>query len=114
MSSKIRVRVNPEFYRPLDNDNLLGLAAKAKSVLGWEPAYSFESLVEEMVLSDIEAVKTGRIFSNTYLDWLVDESHSASSNAEDSQISGIGSSSVPNSFEKVANVQQSNGLEKVG
>jgi GDPmannose 4,6-dehydratase len=74
-SNKVRVKVNPDFYRPLDNQNLLGSAAKAKRVLGWTPTYSFEALVEEMVLCDIEAVNTGRIFSNSNLDWVVSESH---------------------------------------
>lgn len=74
-TSAIRVRVNPEFYRPLDNENLLGSAAKARKILGWEPKCSFESLVEEMVLSDIKAAKSGRIFANTHLDWLIGESY---------------------------------------
>lgn len=43
-------------------------------MLGWEPKYTLDGLVEEMVLSDIELVKNGKIFSNTNLDWLVDES----------------------------------------
>ncbi|KAK7991201.1 GDP-mannose 4-6 dehydratase [Apiospora arundinis] len=73
-TGKVRVVVNPAFYRPVENEDLLGSAAKAKEVLGWEPKYSFEGLVEEMVLSDIELVKNGKIFSNTNLDWLVDES----------------------------------------
>lgn len=67
------MRVNPKFYRPVENEDLLGSAAKARKALGWEPKYTFEGLVEEMVLSDIELVKNGRIFSSTYLDWLVDE-----------------------------------------
>ncbi|KAL7940479.1 hypothetical protein V8C42DRAFT_337456 [Trichoderma barbatum] len=73
-TGKVRVRVNPKFYRPVENHDLLGSAAKAKKMLGWEPKYTLESLVEEMVLSDIELVKNGKIFSNTNLDWLVDES----------------------------------------
>ncbi|KAL6823686.1 GDP-mannose 4,6-dehydratase [Trichoderma camerunense] len=79
VSGKIRVKVNPDFYRPLDNQNLLGSAAKAKRVLGWTPTYTFEALVEEMVLCDIEAVNTGRIFSNSNLDWVVGESQNAES-----------------------------------
>lgn len=66
--------MNPKFYRPVENEDLLGSATKAKELLGWEPKYTLDSLVEEMVLADIELVKNGRIFSNTYLDWLVDES----------------------------------------
>ncbi|KAM5446303.1 putative GDP-mannose 4,6-dehydratase [Microsporum audouinii] len=75
---KVRVKVNPEFYRPLDNETLHGSAAKARKVLGWEPKYTFKELVEEMVLSDIEAVKADKIFSTTNLDWLIPKSHSSS------------------------------------
>ena len=35
----------------------MGDPAKAKSVLGWEPKFSFNELVEEMVASDHEAAK---------------------------------------------------------
>ncbi|KAM7216739.1 GDP-mannose 4,6-dehydratase sdnI [Rhypophila decipiens] len=71
-TGKVRVRVNPAYYRPVENENLLGSAAKAKEILGWEPKYTLQSLVEEMVLADIELVKSGRMFSSTNLDWLVD------------------------------------------
>ncbi|KAI8631475.1 hypothetical protein F5Y19DRAFT_423892 [Xylariaceae sp. FL1651] len=91
-TGKVRVRVNPKFYRPVENEDLLGSAAKAKAALGWEPKYTLESLVEEMVLADIELVKNGRIFSNTYLDWLVDESENTESSGINSGItSGKGS-----------------------
>ncbi|CAI7582626.1 unnamed protein product [Penicillium palitans] len=79
VSSKTRVRVNPKYYRTLENETLLGSAAKARRVLGWQPKYTFDDLVEEMVLSDIRAVKAGKMFAHTYLDldWLVDESTEA-------------------------------------
>ncbi|KAK7756051.1 hypothetical protein SLS62_001994 [Diatrype stigma] len=80
-TGKVRVRVNPKFYRPVDNVDLLGSAAKAKEVFGWEPKHTLEQLVEEMVLSDIELVKNGRIFSNTYLDWLVEEAERSESSS---------------------------------
>lgn len=83
-SGKVRVRVNPKFYRPVENEDLLGSYEKAKKAFGWEPKYNLESLVEEMVLSDIELVKSGNIFSSTYLDWLVVD-------AETTVDSGIGS-----------------------
>lgn len=66
------MRVNPEYYRPVENENLLGSAAKSKAAFGWEPKYTLESLVEEMVLSDIELTKSGKMFSTTNLDWLID------------------------------------------
>ena len=45
------VRVNERYFRPAEVETLLGDATKAREVLGWEPKYSFEHLVEEMVLN---------------------------------------------------------------
>lgn len=45
------VRVNPKYFRPAEVETLLGDATKARQVLGWEPKYDFEALVEEMVLN---------------------------------------------------------------
>ena len=59
-TSIIRVRVDPKYYRPTEVDILLGDASKAKRLLGWVPTTDFESLVSEMVLSDIESVKKNR------------------------------------------------------
>ncbi len=51
------VTIDPAFFRPAEVDLLLGDPGKAKAQLGWEPAYSFEDLVREMVDSDLEQVK---------------------------------------------------------
>lgn len=48
------VVIDPEFYRPAEVDYLRGDNSKAKNVLGWEPEYSFEHLVSEMVEHDLE------------------------------------------------------------
>jgi GDP-D-mannose dehydratase len=71
--------VNPKYYRTLENETLLRSAEKARRVLGWQPKYTFDDLVREMVSSDIRAVKAGEMFAHTYLDldWLVDESSEA-------------------------------------
>ena len=45
------VKVNPKYFRPAEVETLLGDATKAREVLGWEPKYDFEALVEEMVLN---------------------------------------------------------------
>ena len=45
------VRVNEKYFRPAEVETLLGDATKAKEVLGWEPKYDFDALVEEMVLN---------------------------------------------------------------
>jgi GDPmannose 4,6-dehydratase len=54
------VVIDPEFYRPAEVDYLLGIPAKAKRVLGWEPQISFEQLVERMVDSDVEETRLQR------------------------------------------------------
>jgi GDPmannose 4,6-dehydratase len=51
------VKVDPAFYRPAEVDLLIGNPAKARTVLGWEPTYTFRQLVEEMVREDLEAVR---------------------------------------------------------
>jgi len=45
---------DPAFIRPAEVDLLQGDAAKAKRVLGWEPAVSFEQLVRMMVDADLK------------------------------------------------------------
>ena len=48
----LRIRVNPDFYRPAEVDVLCGNASKAENELGWKRNYTFESLVNEMVDAD--------------------------------------------------------------
>lgn len=42
-------------FRPAEMDELVGDASKAHQVLGWQPSYSFQDLIEEMVQNDLEA-----------------------------------------------------------
>jgi len=42
------VKVDPKYFRPAEVETLLGNPTKAKTILGWEPEYDFECLVEEM------------------------------------------------------------------
>lgn len=46
-----------QFFRSAEVDLLIGDATKARSVLGWEPKYSFTTLVEEMVREDIKLLE---------------------------------------------------------
>lgn len=48
-TKKILVTVDEKFFRPSDVHHLLGNAAKAKRILGWEPRVGFKQLVAEMV-----------------------------------------------------------------
>ena len=55
-SGKVRVRVDPRYYRPTEVDHLLGDATKARDVLGWKPTIGFDALVREMVSADRDAL----------------------------------------------------------
>jgi GDPmannose 4,6-dehydratase len=48
----LRIKVNPEYYRPAEVDILCGDATKAETHLGWKRSYTFETLVKEMVDMD--------------------------------------------------------------
>lgn len=46
--------VSEEFFRPAEVDLLIGDCTKARTQLGWEPEYTFDDLVKEMVEADCE------------------------------------------------------------
>jgi GDPmannose 4,6-dehydratase len=50
------VKTDEKFYRPAEVDLLMGDAAKARRLLGWEQSYTFQQLIDEMVEADLEAV----------------------------------------------------------
>lgn len=61
-TGKIRVRVDPKYYRPAEVELLVGDPKKAATELGWNPkTTSFNQLVEEMVTADIKCVQEGRL-----------------------------------------------------
>jgi len=43
-----------KFYRPAEVEHLIGDSSKAREALGWEPQYTFQELVREMVHRDLE------------------------------------------------------------
>jgi GDPmannose 4,6-dehydratase len=51
------VAVDPRYFRPAEVETLLGDAGKAASKLGWKPGASFDQLVREMMMSDLEQVR---------------------------------------------------------
>lgn len=42
-----------QFYRPAEVESLIGDSSKARTELGWQPAFGFRALVEDMVRSDL-------------------------------------------------------------
>ena len=57
LNYKDYVKVNDNLIRPAEVDTLLGSYKKAKKILKWEPKISFNELVEDMVISDLDLVK---------------------------------------------------------
>jgi len=56
-SGKLRVRVNPQYFRPAEVDTLLGNCARAEAELGWTPKTSVEELARMMVEVDLRRRK---------------------------------------------------------
>jgi GDPmannose 4,6-dehydratase len=55
---KVRVQVDPRYFRPAEVDALQGDASYAQKKLGWRPTVSFAELVRMMVEADLKAVAT--------------------------------------------------------
>jgi GDPmannose 4,6-dehydratase len=53
----ILVKVDPRYYRPTEVDLLIGDPSKAKQKLGWKPEHSVESLVKDMMKSDMKLMQ---------------------------------------------------------
>jgi GDPmannose 4,6-dehydratase len=62
-TGRVVVRVDPRYFRPTEVDSLLGDATQARTRLGWQPEVSFDSLVKEMVESDLEIARRDAVIS---------------------------------------------------
>ncbi len=51
------VKIDPQFLRPAEVDQLIGSPAKAKADLGWEPKTTFEQLIRLMTRADLGLLK---------------------------------------------------------
>lgn len=47
-TGEVRIRVNSDFYRPCEVDELLGDSSKIRSI-GWEPEYDIDGLIDDML-----------------------------------------------------------------
>jgi GDPmannose 4,6-dehydratase len=54
------VKIDPSYFRPTEVDLLIGDATKARK-LGWEPKYSLDELISEMVEADLHAFTQEKI-----------------------------------------------------
>jgi len=48
------VQIDERYFRPTEVELLIGDPTKAKTKLGWEPAYDLQALVQEMVQADLK------------------------------------------------------------
>ena len=54
------VRINPEFYRPAEVEELIGNPDEAKKELGWKPKGNIDTLIEKMVKHDIKVQRKNK------------------------------------------------------
>ena len=54
---KVRVRIDPRYFRPTEVDLMQGDATYARERLGWKPTVTFKGLVKLMVEADIAALE---------------------------------------------------------
>jgi GDPmannose 4,6-dehydratase len=55
------VEFDPRYLRPSEVDALCGDSSKIRNTLGWEPKYSFDDLISEMIQSDMELARREKI-----------------------------------------------------
>ena len=51
------MEVDERYFRPTEVELLIGDPTKAKQKLGWVPKYDLQSLVKEMMQSDVEGAR---------------------------------------------------------
>jgi GDPmannose 4,6-dehydratase len=56
-SNKVIISIDPRYFRPTEVETLLGDSSKAREKLGWMPKITFQELVKEMAISDLEEAK---------------------------------------------------------
>ncbi len=54
---QIVIEVNPRYFRPTEVDLLIGDSSKAKKLLGWEPEYTLDMTIKDMIKNDIHLMK---------------------------------------------------------
>ncbi len=67
-SGRTMIEIDARYFRPTEVDNLLGDAAKAKHILGWQPEISFETLVAEMVSYDMQHINDKHDYTDSVFD----------------------------------------------
>ena len=53
----IAMKIDPDYFRPAEVENLLGDPSKAKEKLGWAPEITVQEICKEMVAEDLKEAK---------------------------------------------------------
>jgi len=53
---KVVVKIDSNYHRPTEVDDLIGDASKARKELNWIPKYNLDSLIQEMITSDLNNI----------------------------------------------------------
>lgn len=56
LTGNVLVEIDKRYYRPTEVDILLGDATKAKNQLGWQPVYTLNDIVQEMISHDLKPI----------------------------------------------------------
>ncbi|OSZ82183.1 GDP-mannose 4,6-dehydratase [Chitinophagaceae bacterium IBVUCB1] len=60
-TGQVVVSVDPKYFRPTEVDLLIGDATKAREKLGWQPKYTLQEMVSEMVAHDIKTFEKQKL-----------------------------------------------------
>ncbi|MBK9224499.1 MAG: GDP-mannose 4,6-dehydratase [Flavobacterium sp.] len=61
---QVVVQIDPAYFRPTEVDLLIGDNTKAKTKLGWNPKYTLDMLVKEMMEADLAIFKKEKYLKN--------------------------------------------------
>lgn len=62
---QVVVKVDSKYYRPTEVDLLIGDPTKSQQQLGWKPKYTLDTLVKEMVASDLNIFEKDQFLKNS-------------------------------------------------
>lgn len=54
------IEVDPGYFRPLDVEFLQGDSTKAEDMIGWQPRYTIDEIIDEMSFADLRRAKIER------------------------------------------------------
>lgn len=56
--------IDKKYFRPTEVELLIGDATKARTKMGWQPTYTWQTMCEEMIASDLAAFKRDELLRN--------------------------------------------------